>query len=855
MVLYFEYEAPFPSSKEKSGRLVGFSENVGDALTFLILTDDTQDFIYRSVVRPADDKDNPNRRLFPTGGEAETSTAKERQKRSEKVEISSYAEAVDPSFIKLPTVDPLAVIGRTFLMAREVDGSVHRAEVMRRVESIDDETEQYLVHLGDGKRQEIMTYDAIVEAIDKQLTTEAEKTDEERLWIFKEVVGHRKNGRTWDVRMKWEDDSETWEPLGVIWKSDPVTLAAYAKEHDLLKLDGWKRLRHYVKNEKKFKRQMKQVKLNSMRHGPRIKFGVRIPRDHREALEFDKKMGNTLWRDCTKVEMDKTYEYKTFESLGKGGRKPKDHTMIRVHLVYDVKQDGRRKSRLVAGGHMTGPNTDTYYSSVVSLRAMRMMIFLAELNGMELISADIGNAYLEAYTDEKVCFIAGHEFKDYGHEGHLMLIVKALYGLKTSGARFHEKFAETMYQLGFMPSKADSDVWMKDCKDHWEYVCTWVDDLLYAGRKGKAFYDALRKLKYQLKGVSEPTYHLGGDFKRVTEPESMLTWGAQTYVKRMLAGYEELFGEPVPKREVHAPLEPSDHPEIDDTPLLDMEDVKKYWQMIGEMQWAVALGRIDIIAATVTMARFRPAPRQGHLKRLKRVYCFLRNYKKTAIKFNTEMPDYSNYKVEKKNWGHIYHPCQEEIPEDMPKPRGKPVMTTTFVDANLLHDVITGRSCTGIIHLLNKTPIDWFSKRQNTVETATYGSEFVAARTAVDQIVDLRYTLRMLGVPLIGPSWLFGDNLSVVNSSTMPSGKLLKRQNILNYHRVREAQAAGFINFVHIDGKNNPADICTKHTSSREWYELMKPLIFWRARNDTLGSHRIEGSDKRVNSRHPILGS
>eukprot|EP00957_Ditylum_brightwellii_P101256 7715939-Ditylum_brightwellii.AAC.1 len=70
----------------------------------------------------------------------------------------------------------------------------------------------------------------------------------------------------------------------------------------------------------------------------------------------------------------------------------------------------------------------------------------------------------------------------------------------------------------------------------------------------------------------------------------------------------------------------------------------------------------------------------------------------------------------------------------MPEPCGKPVMTTTFADANLLHDVITGRSCTGIIHLLNKPPIDWFSNRQNTVETATYGSEFVAARTAVDQI-------------------------------------------------------------------------------------------------------------------------
>ena len=160
-----------------------------------------------------------------------------------------------------------------------------------------------------------------------------------------------------------------------------------------------------------------------------------------------------------------------------------------------------------------------------------------------------------------------------------------------------------------------------------------------------------------------------------------------------------------------------------------------------------------------------------------------------------------------------------------------------FEDANLYFCAITGRSCTGLLHLLNKTPIDWFSKRQSTVETATYGSEFVAARTCVDQTIDIRYTLRMLGVPLDGPTWMFGDNLSVVNSSTIPSGKLQKRNNILNYHRVREAQAAGIINFVHIDGKENPADICTKHTSTSQWFHVMKPLIYWRARDGKLGSH------------------
>eukprot|EP00957_Ditylum_brightwellii_P060917 4623962-Ditylum_brightwellii.AAC.1 len=115
------------------------------------------------------------------------------QKGSKKVEISSYAEVVDPLFLKLPTVDPLVIIGRTFLMTCEVDGSAHHAEVMCRVESMNGETEQYLVHLVYGKIKETMTYDAIVEAIDRQLISEVEKTDEERLWIFKEVVGHRKN--------------------------------------------------------------------------------------------------------------------------------------------------------------------------------------------------------------------------------------------------------------------------------------------------------------------------------------------------------------------------------------------------------------------------------------------------------------------------------------------------------------------------------------------------------------------------------------------------------------------------------------------------------------------------------------
>ena len=72
---------------------------------------------------------------------------------------------------------------------------------------------------------------------------------------------------------------------------------------------------------------------------------------------------------------------------------------------------------------------------------------------------------------------------------------------------------------------------------------------------------------------------------------------------------------------------------------------------------------------------------------------------------------------------------------------------TTFVDANLYHCKVTGKEATGILHLVNQTPVDWYSKKQATVETATYGSEFVAAKVATEQIIDLRYTHRRMGVP------------------------------------------------------------------------------------------------------------
>jgi hypothetical protein len=192
------------------------------------------------------------------------------------------------------------------------------------------------------------------------------------------------------------------------------------------------------------------------------------------------------------------------------------------------------------------------------------------------------------------------------------------------------------------------------------------------------------------------------------------------------------------------------------------------------MRWAVSIGRIDITTAVMTLSGFCTAPRIGHLDRAKCVYGYLYKMKYAMIRVRTEEP--SDLPEQDFDWAYsVYGNLLEVELTDAPEPLGKYVTLTHYVDANLFHDIITGRSVTGILHLVNKTPIGWYSKKQATVETATYGSEYVAARTCVEQVMDLRLTLRYLGVPIhTSRSYMFGDNKTVVESSIRPHAKLHK---------------------------------------------------------------------------------
>ena len=830
-VYYATYDQSFPSnSEERAAYWVGVGEHVGDAITHKLLDAKTKVIIYRSAVRPVTPQD-PNARIdndfLPNEGERSSeSDEPEVFVRSRQDEDGSFSTKPMPEF------DPSDLIGRTFLKEPDENGEIQRAivkdTIIQRIEEADGKRREkinILLNVGRDKVEEIISYNQLLDYIEKD--EQDNDLQEQGFFRFRDIIGHQGplkpsdpgyKGSKWNVQVEWENGEITTQPLNEFAQDDFVTCASYAKKNGLLHLPGWKRFKHIVKHSKTFARAIKQNKLRQVRGAIRYMFGYQIPRNYEEALLLDRANRNSRWYDAVQLELQQIMEYNTFRDHGKAifdnhkkiVNAPPDYKKIRVHLVFAVKHDGRHKARLVADGHLTPEPVESIYSGVVSLKSLRLVIFLADLNNLTLWAADVGNAYLEAFTREKVYIIAGKEFEEL--EGHILIVVKALYGLKSSGKMWSERFHDILIDIGFKPSKADPCVWMRPTPDNscYEYIAVYVDDLCIAARDPEELCKLLKeKFDLKLKGTGPLEYHLGCDY--ITDPDGTRVAVPRKYVSKIIESYKLMFGTDPPKS-YKSPLEKNDHPEIDNSDLLDDVGIKQYMALIGQLQWLITLGRFDILVHVVSMSRFRLAPRTGHLDRLKRIFGYVSKTKHYGIRVRTYPPDYSDLPEQDYSWARsVYGDVTESIPNDIPEPLGKSVVLTAFLDANLLHDLVTGRALTAVLHFINSTPFDWYSKRQATVETATYGSEFVSARIATDQAIDHRQTLRYLGVPINTRTYLFGDNKSVITSSTIPHSTLSKRAIILCYHRVREAVAARIIYFYWVESNDNFSDPLSKH--------------------------------------------
>lgn len=857
-VYYRVHTEQFPEPSEAVGRFVGISETIGNSMSYRILAQSgklitrssvrsaVKDRLYRNIRAELEAPDMAPKETNATAtvkGQAmrvlnpeetvETVDEEEDEEVKDPIRLRTLQEELGNGNKPLPEIDVMKLVGETFITLPNGDGVQSRAKITDI--NVDEDTavdrEEYLLkfkcEVGETVFEEIMTYNRMLEWV-------AESKDKDQYHQIEDIRDHRRVERrnkwddhsSWEVNVGWKSGEAGWEPLNTVMEDDPITVSLYAEKNNLLQTPGWKRCKRYVKNKKILARMANQVKLRNYRNRPIYKYGVQVPRDHNEALWLDEKNGNTRWADAEKLEIQQLLSYHSFEDLGIGTPTPEGYQRIPCHFVYDQKVDGRAKARFVAGGHRTSTPTDSVYSGVVSLQGIRIVTFLAELNDLELWSTDVGNAYLESYTSEKVVFVAGKEFGELA--GHTLLIKKAQYGLKTSGRCWHDKLHDVLRDMGFNPSKAEEDIWMQDKGDHYEYIAVYVDDLMIASRDPKAIISRLeaKPNSFKLKGTGPVTFHLGCDYFR--DPDGTLCTGPKKYIERTMEEYKRMFGE-YPSRRVSSPLEKGDHPEMDTSELLDEDGIRMYQSLIGTLQWTISLGRFDIATAVMSMSSFRVAPRKGHLDRLRRICGYLYKFKDGCIRVRTGIPDFTDLPSKEYDWERtVYGKVRELIPDDAPSPKGKRVVVTVYKDANLNHDLSTGKAVSGILMFINQTPVDWYSKKQATVETATYGSEFASAKTAVQQIAAFRTTLRYLGVPVSGPTYLFGDNESVVKSGSIPHSLLHKRHHALAYHKVREAIASGMVSFHHLPGVINPADILSKHWGhSCLYHQLLKPILFY----------------------------
>ena len=148
-----------------------------------------------------------------------------------------------------------------------------------------------------------------------------------------------------------------------------------------------------------------------------------------------------------------------------------------------------------------------------------------------------------------------------------------------------------------------------------------------------------------------------------------------------------------------------------------------------------------------------------------------------------------------------------------------------FVDSDHAGDKLTRRSRTGFMIFMNMALINFVSKKQSTVETAVFGAEFVAMKHGVETLRGIRYKLRMMGVPVEGPSYIYGDNMSVIHNTTKPESQLKKKSNSICYHFVREAVAMRECLTCHIPTGKNVADLLTKILFGSKRRELVSQLL------------------------------
>ncbi|KAI2498321.1 Reverse transcriptase (RNA-dependent DNA polymerase) [Fragilaria crotonensis] len=618
------------NEQARIGRWLGIAHRVGSDMTYWILTRAGHVIARRrSFEADAADDDIPP--------DAEYGDMNQPAKRdADDIEFDSFDQYLNSEF--LVNNDGETAMARVVKRARDNNGN----PIGKRHPNPLLDTREYECELEDGS---LMRYHAnviaenifaqcddegrrhavLAEIVDHKADKRALRTDNGYVTTKRGRRVPKKTTKGWKILCQWKDGSTDWVDMRYVKDSNPIELAEYAVANRIQEEPAFK---WWVSETLRMRNRI-IGKVKSRYWKTSHKYGVRLPHSVQEALQIDKETGTDFWWNAIQKELKKVmvaFEYDesvTPEQIREGLAKGKyvGFQEIKCHMIFDVKMDLTRKARFVAGGHMTEPPASITYSSVVSRDSVRIAFMLAALNDLDVLACDIGNAYLNAPCREKVWFVAGPEFGS--RQGTVIRIVRALYGLKSSGASWRAMFNNSIRDMGFQPSIADPDVYLRafakpNGYKYYEYILVYVDDVLIISHAPEEHLKIIQA-NYELNpaSIGPPNRYLGADVEKVQKPgdptgREYWSFSARTYVKNAVKNVKLLLQEEGRglKSTAKTPFPSSSYrPEVDTTDECNSEQATRFQNLIGVLRWAVELGRLDVYTEVALLSQHLALPR------------------------------------------------------------------------------------------------------------------------------------------------------------------------------------------------------------------------------------------------------
>ena len=509
------------------------------------------------------------------------------------------------------------------------------------------------------------------------------------------------------------------------------------------------------------------------------------PKTFKDVCELPARQKN-LWFQSIKREHDANVNRGVFRLIREEdippGVKP-----INSMLVFKTKRDGTMKSRWVAKGYAQAKDPENY-APVAYSATVRVLVTVAQTLGLIMNSTDVDNAFLQADIREKNIVVkVPHGFHHLGdYKGYYMLLLRALYGCRGSSAYFAQLLAQVLRILGFIQSKLDSCLWWKQINNKPFFVCHHVDDLLTAGAPGahdKFIEEIGRYLEVTSRG--EVDDHVGIQFTKT--PQGSFIIHQEAYAKELVRTYgmNKAKGAPTPMTE-GTTLEAGE--------LVESTRVNPQ-EFCGQLGW-LCLTRPDLRFAATQLSRYQTKPTAEFYRTVKRVLKYLNRNPNLGLPVRKAANTKMNLQV--------------------------------FCDASWAPGN-DRKSITGVLVLLNGTPIDWMSKRQTCIACSSGDAEIFALSKAVELGLQHRQLLEeMLSFKFNSPLPVFTDSTVARQFAINAQGVKRSRAIDIRFHHVRDNVKRGEVEVKHVPTTDQLADVLTKAPSKEQFWRLvsvfMQPL-------------------------------